>query len=99
MIGEFGELIDEAPYLLEHLVDGFADEPAVVVRLEVRLHGKGLSCWDQWLCVCSVLAHVLAVLLGACSSLSPPVDVFSSLVLTSGVFVCVLVSCFRCFSS
>ena len=36
MIGEFGELIDEAPYLLEHLVDGFAEEAAVVVRLEVR---------------------------------------------------------------
>jgi hypothetical protein len=35
MIGEFGELIDEAPYLLEQLIDGFADEAAGVVRLEV----------------------------------------------------------------
>lgn len=39
MIGEFGELIDEAPYLLEHLVDGFAEEAAAVVRLEVRAVG------------------------------------------------------------
>ncbi len=37
MIGEFGELIDEAPYLLEHLVDGFAEEAASVVRMEVRV--------------------------------------------------------------
>ncbi len=35
MIGEFGQLIDEGPYLLEHLIDSFEEESSVGVKLEV----------------------------------------------------------------
>jgi hypothetical protein len=35
MIGEFGQLIDDAPYLLEKLIDSFEEESAAVVRIEV----------------------------------------------------------------
>jgi hypothetical protein len=37
MIGEFGQLIDEGPYLLEHLIDTFEEESAVGVKLEVSV--------------------------------------------------------------
>jgi len=35
MLGEYGQLIDDAPYLLEPLVDGVAEEPSVQVRCEL----------------------------------------------------------------
>ena len=55
MIGEFGELIDEAPYLLEQLIDGFAEEGAGIVRLEVRaLHESSSSSSWLWLWLCFV---------------------------------------------
>ena len=57
MIGEFGELIDEAPYLLEQLIDGFAEEGAGIVRLEVRaLYESSSSSSWLWLCIASRLA-------------------------------------------
>lgn len=37
MIGEFGQLIDEGPYLLENLIDTFEEESSVNVKLEVRV--------------------------------------------------------------
>ena len=35
MIGEYGQLIDDAPYLLEPLIDGVKDEDSVLVRCEL----------------------------------------------------------------
>jgi vesicle coat complex subunit len=35
MIGEYGQLIDDAPYLLEPLIDGIKDEESVLVRCEL----------------------------------------------------------------
>ena len=35
MIGEYGQLIDDAPYLLEPLIDGVKDEESVLVRCEL----------------------------------------------------------------
>lgn len=35
MLGQYGEQIAEAPYLLEPMVDEFADEPSAAVRLEL----------------------------------------------------------------
>lgn len=36
MIGEYGQLVEDGPYILEALIDDFANEKARVVRLEVR---------------------------------------------------------------
>ncbi len=35
ILGEYGQLIDDAPYLLEPLIDGLGDEPSVQVRCEL----------------------------------------------------------------
>jgi hypothetical protein len=35
MIGEYGQLIDDAPYLLEPLIDGVKEEESVLVRCEL----------------------------------------------------------------
>lgn len=35
MIGEYGQLIDDAPYILEPLIDGLSHEESVPVRLEL----------------------------------------------------------------
>ena len=35
MLGEYGQLIDDAPYLLEPLIDAVGDEPSVQVRCEL----------------------------------------------------------------
>ena len=45
MIGEYGQLVEDAPYILEGLIDNFANEQARIVRLEVCV------------CVC-VFVHV-----------------------------------------
>ena len=40
MIGEYGQLVEDGPYILEGLIDNFANEQSRVVRLEVcaRVH-------------------------------------------------------------
>jgi hypothetical protein len=35
MIGEYGDTISDAPYILEHIIDTFEEEPANAVRLEL----------------------------------------------------------------
>lgn len=35
MIGEYGQLIDDAPYLLEPLVDSVGDEESITVKCEL----------------------------------------------------------------
>ena len=35
MLGEYGDTIDDAPYILEPLIDGYADEPSGEVRMEL----------------------------------------------------------------
>ena len=35
MLGEYGQLIDDAPYLLEPLIDAVSEEPSVQVRCEL----------------------------------------------------------------
>jgi len=35
IIGEYGEIIDEAPYLLETMIDAFDEEPSHAVRQQL----------------------------------------------------------------
>ena len=35
MIGEYGDEIDEAPYILEPLIDAFNEETSRIVRIEI----------------------------------------------------------------
>ena len=46
MFGEFGHLIENAPYLLEPLVDSVVSEPSVPVRLAVRWPNSCV-CWPR----------------------------------------------------
>ena len=36
MLGEYGEQIDESPYVLEPIIDAWGDETSAAVHLEVR---------------------------------------------------------------
>ena len=45
MFGEFGQLIENAPYLLEPLIDGVTEEQSTTVRLAVRLDPTVALVW------------------------------------------------------
>ena len=44
MIGEYGQLVEDGPYILEGLIDNFAVEQSRVVRLEVSACVRPCVC-------------------------------------------------------